>query len=139
MELVENNARTRKTGGVTGAGFLPGVSGNPGGRPKGLTRRVRELVGDDGEAIAAFMYEVMADDAARTGDRLEAARWLGDRGFGRAVQALDIDVSPHPAIDITTISTDDLRALLAILKKYEQNAAKLAESGEIALTWASSK
>jgi hypothetical protein len=31
---------------------MPGVSGNPGGCPKGLSRRVRELVGDDGEAIA---------------------------------------------------------------------------------------
>lgn len=45
--------------GVTGKGFLLGQSGNPGGRAKGLQRRVRELVGDDGERIAAFLLDVL--------------------------------------------------------------------------------
>ncbi len=32
---VENNTETtKKLGGITGKGFMPGVSGNPGGRPK---------------------------------------------------------------------------------------------------------
>ena len=43
MSVVHNNARTTRQGGVTGAGFRPGVSGNPGGWPRGLARRVREL------------------------------------------------------------------------------------------------
>jgi hypothetical protein len=44
--------RTATTlGGVTGRGFTPGVSVSPGGRPKGLARRVRELVGDNGEKL----------------------------------------------------------------------------------------
>jgi len=108
----------------------PGQSGNPGGRPKGLTRRVRELVGDNGEAIAQFMYEVMSDEGARTADRLEAAKWLADRGFGRAVQALDIDVNPS-SFDITHLSTDDLKAIAVILRKYSPDVAELAESGEL--------
>src|SRR5439155_11377299 len=89
---------TTRRGGVTGAGFLPGASGNPGGRPKGLGRRVRELVGEDGEAIAVYMLSVMRDEKARTADRLEAAKWLADRGFGRSVQTLDLDVTAHPTI-----------------------------------------
>lgn len=48
---------------------------------------MRELVGEDGEAIADYMVLVMADERARTADRMEAAKWLDDRGFGRAVQA----------------------------------------------------
>lgn len=133
MSLVENRRVTTQRGGVTGRGFQPGQSGNPGGRPKGLTRRVRELVGDDGDAIAAFMYEVMADDAARTADRLEAAKWLADRGFGRAVQALEIDVNQYPTLDITMFSTEDVDALIAIFEKYEPEAAELAASGELRL------
>jgi hypothetical protein len=39
------------------------------------------------------MLSVMNDERARTADRLEAAKLLADRGFDRAVQALDIDVN----------------------------------------------
>jgi hypothetical protein len=49
-----------------------------------LARRVRELVGEDGEAIAAYTLYVMNDERARTADRLEAAKWLADRGAGGA-------------------------------------------------------
>ena len=38
MEDVENNKETTKLGGITGKGFMPGVSGNPGGRPKGTLK-----------------------------------------------------------------------------------------------------
>jgi hypothetical protein len=133
MSALQSNGTTTRRGGVTGAGFMPGVSGNPGGRPKGLARRVRELVGDDGEAIAVFMHEVMNDEGARTADRLEAARWLADRGFGRSVQALDTDVSKHPSIDVSKFATEDLDALIAIFEKYKPDAAQLAESGDLRL------
>jgi Family of unknown function (DUF5681) len=79
--VAENNGKTTMLGGMTGSGFLPGQSGNPGGRPKGLSRRGRELVGDDGEVIAEYMLSVMHDEKARTADRLEAAKWLADRGL----------------------------------------------------------
>jgi Family of unknown function (DUF5681) len=66
VEIAERNDGTT-LGGVTGRGFLPGQSGNPGGRPKGLARRVRELVGNDGEAIVTFMVEVMHFDGDKDG------------------------------------------------------------------------
>lgn len=96
---VQNNAGTT-LGGVTGRGFVPGISGNPGGRPKGLTRRVRELVGDDGTAIAEFMHAVMVDEAERTTDRLEAARWLADRGFGRSPQDVELALKAQEGVDV---------------------------------------
>ena len=83
MSLVESRLETTRVGGVTGKGFTPGVSGNPGGRPKGLSRRVRELVRDDGHGIAEFMVSVMTVERARNADRIEAAKWLADRGFGK--------------------------------------------------------
>jgi len=63
--------------------FAPGESGNPGGRPRGLARPARKLVGDDGDALAQFWYETMNDKQARTADRLEASRLLANRGWGK--------------------------------------------------------
>jgi hypothetical protein len=66
------------------------------------------------------MFTVMGDGAARTADRKEAARWLADRGFGKAVQTVDVDVSQDgwKNHDFTQYSTEDLDALISILKKY---------------------
>ena len=118
METVENRPGTT-FGGVTGRGFTPGVSGNPGGRPKGLARRVRELVGDNGEEIAAFMFELMTDPTARNADRIEAAKWLGDRGFGRPIQGVDLSVNQVTLEDLFRgMATEDLEAMIAIYEKY---------------------
>jgi hypothetical protein len=120
MSRVENPPATTRRGGVTGAGFLPGRSGNPGGRPKGLARRVRELVGEDGELILEFMLEVLGDETARTADRLQAAMWLADRGFGKAVQAVEIDVPVQSwASVLAPLADEDLQTMLAILEKHE--------------------
>ena len=76
-----------------GRPFAPGVSGNPGGRPKGLARYVRELVGDDGRRIADFMLSVLDDEAERTETRMQAAAWLADRGFGKSPVTVDVESS----------------------------------------------
>jgi hypothetical protein len=39
------------------------------------------------------MFGVLSNEKERTADRMDAAKWLADRGYGRAVQALDIDVT----------------------------------------------
>lgn len=94
---------------------------------------MRELVGEDGHEIVEFMFETMSDGTARKADRLEAAKWLADRGFRRAIQGLEIDVAHGPSLDITRFSTEDLEAMVGILEKYEPNVAEMAASGEIEL------
>jgi hypothetical protein len=74
--------------------FPKGVSGNPGGRTKGLQRRVRELVGDDGDKIASFLFDVLNDTSEKTGERLDAAKILLERGWGKAPIAVDVDGAP---------------------------------------------
>ena len=73
--------------------------------------------------IADFMLGVMLDDRERTRDRLEAARFLSDRGFGRPVQALDVDVSARlPLIDparLAQLTDDELGTMLTLLERIE--------------------
>jgi hypothetical protein len=63
---------------------MPGRSGNPGGRPKGLAKATRELVGEDGMKLAQFWVSIMEDPMRRDSDRLEASPPLADRGWGKA-------------------------------------------------------
>ena len=120
MSVVEINGETTRTGGVTGVGFRPGVSGNPGGRPKGVRRRVQELVGPDADAIIGFMVAVMTDDRERTRDRLESAKWLADRGFGRAAPAADSELeSGRTKLDLSKLSDDELNLLIELTRKAQ--------------------
>ena len=119
MSIVQSRPETTRAGGVTGKGFTPGVSGNPGGRPKGLSRRVRELVGDDGQSIAEFMLSVMEDERARTADRIDAGKWLADRGFGKSALVVSAGVTAEHLLQdyFSKLSLEDLEAMKAILRK----------------------
>src|SRR5690348_16391946 len=74
---------------VRGRPFPPGQSGNPGGRPRGLVAAIRAQT-RDGEELVRFMLSVLRGRlaGARLRDRMAAAEWPADRGFGRPVQAV---------------------------------------------------
>jgi hypothetical protein len=72
--------------------FAPGVSPNPTGRPKG-TRNFANTIQvqtKDGEELVRFMLRVfrgnLAGTKVRLEDRMAAATWLADRGFGKPSQ-----------------------------------------------------
>ena len=100
-----------------------------------MSRRVRELVGEDGEAIAEYMLEVMNDERARTADRIEAAKWLADRGFGKAALVIDAGVTELQLLQdfLSRLSTEDLETMRAILTKYSPDVTELAESRDLRL------
>ena len=84
---AENSAKTTQ---VVGRPFAKGVSGNPGGRPKGLAAYVREQT-LDGQELIDFALQVLRGEKLdgrkpTLEHRLEAKRWLADRGFGKALQ-----------------------------------------------------
>src|SRR3990167_11259977 len=62
--------------------WKPGQSGNPGGRPKGLAKATRELVGDDGLPLAEIWWKIAQDPKHK--DQLRASELLADRGWGKA-------------------------------------------------------
>ena len=137
---AQNNGGTTRLGGITGSGFLPAEPAILAAAP-GVSVGACVNLWDHGEAIAEYMLSVMHDESARTADRLEAAKWLADRGFGRSVQTLNpgLDVTAHPPLDVTQLSTPDLEALIAIFERYRSNARELVGSGEIVLTTSAPK
>ena len=74
---------------VRGRPFAPGNSANPGGRPKGLASLVRERT-KDGAELVEFMLRVLRARKHPLRYRLEAAAWLADRGFGKALQQMEL-------------------------------------------------
>ncbi len=62
--------------------FLAGHSGNPGGRPVSFHSYIQERTGD-GNELTDFVLSVFRDENASNKERMDAATWLADRGFGK--------------------------------------------------------
>ena len=62
--------------------FLAGQSGNPGGRPAGFHNYIQKRT-EDGSELTDFVLSVFRDENASNKERMDAATWLADRGFGK--------------------------------------------------------
>ena len=93
MPDVENNGKQRQLGGRSGKGFLPGQSGNPGGRPKDIGG-VQDLARQHTALAIETLVQIM-QHGDRDAARVAAAQALLDRGWGKAVQSIETaDVTP---------------------------------------------
>jgi hypothetical protein len=99
MSVAENNTETTQPGGITGHGFKPGQSGNPGGRPKGVARTVREVCGGSPLRLAQGLLEIAENPKANNRDRVAAYRELLDRGWGKAPAFAAMDASDPLELD----------------------------------------
>jgi hypothetical protein len=80
-----------------------------------LARATRELVGDDGRALADLWWTIAQDPMQRTSDRLEASKLLADRGWGKAAV-----FSPQEGDPL------DLAALEGAAEEFRARILKLA-------------
>ena len=76
------------------------------------------------------MLSVMEDERARTADRIEAGKWLANRGFGTAPLVIEAGVTAEHLLQdyFSKLSLEDLLAIQAILKRYSPDVGELAES-----------
>jgi hypothetical protein len=60
-------------------------------KPKGLAKRIREMVGDDPGRIANILFDILEDPRAANRDRIAAGKELLDRGWGKAPTFMPIE------------------------------------------------
>jgi hypothetical protein len=105
LSSVQSNGGATGTGGVTGKGFQPGKSGNPSGRPKGLARQARDVVGEEAlvnfwaAAQAGWMVyrhpvtEVVTYEKVAQHERIAVSKLLAERGWGKPAEFVPIEDS----------------------------------------------
>lgn len=109
--------------------FVKGRSGNPGGRCKAageMARMIREET-KGGRELVTYALQVYRDPSSTEANRRWAHDWLSDRGFGRALQAVDLQVVSDMSIDdegidYTKLTAAELDEIIADAKGDEPPA-----------------
>ncbi len=87
--------------------FTTGVSGNPLGRPK-VPEELREAIRASCPDAVRYLVEVMSNPKEKTAYRLDAAKTLLDRGYGKPAQMQDIQLDVSGAVGLDA----QIRAIL---------------------------
>jgi len=119
----EPDTGKRQLGGITGRGFMPGRAANPkglNGKQKGLAALVRRST-KQGKELVGFMLTVArgghvrvsvttmaglvldVDRRATVADRIEAVKWLADRGWGKAKEVIALEGEVRVPVQIVLL------------------------------------
>jgi hypothetical protein len=101
--------------------FVPGASGNPGGRRPTLAASIRART-RDGAALVRFLLGVMRDDGQAVRDRIKAAEVLLAYGFARPLPDELEGIGPG---GVSLLSLEAARRIIA-----ESNAPRAAAWGD---------
>lgn len=92
--------------------WVKGQSGNAKGAPRrsnALARVVRQKT-RDGEELVEFALEMLRNEKMDPAHRIDARNWLADRGWGKAVEHIEIAEERLEQDSPTAIATDALAA-----------------------------
>ena len=110
--------------------FAVGVSGNPGGRPKGLASIIKDRTFDGQELVefytSVFRGEKIDGVKPSLKHRMEAGSWLSDRGFGKPAQQ-----SVHEEAELGYDPHDLYRSYTP--EQLQRMLDKLAEPGPLTI------
>ena len=79
--------------------FAPGVSANPGGKAK-VPDEIKTALRAASPQAVALLVHVMNDPREKTAYRLEAAKTILDRAYGKPVQAQDVSFDVNNTADV---------------------------------------
>lgn len=98
---------SKLVGGITGKGFMPGKSGNPGGRPKGRTilSEIHRILDDEKELESVAKAYV---DGMKSGS-FQHLKEIIDREDGKVPDRIANSDGTNITITVTRIASDKLR------------------------------
>lgn len=106
--------------------FVPGVSGNVRGRPRGFAGVAEKILSetDDGAELVRYALEIWRDPSRPFAERNAMHAWLSDRGLGKAVAQHELHVTAH--------QDDETPALAHVSdERFEQLWAEMEGRAEI--------
>ena len=90
---MQHSNNGKKVGGITGKGFMPGQSGNPGGKKK-EPEAFKQLAREHSIEALQTVILLLNDKNTRPNEKLKAAELIMDRAWGKATQHIDADLRP---------------------------------------------
>lgn len=81
----------KQRGGVTGKGFMPGVSGNPGGRPRSERALLEKMYGEDGAAVYQRLEVLRKDPDTSARLKAQIDFFIIERLHGRVQQRIEVE------------------------------------------------
>ena len=101
--MVKDAEKSSKTARPVGKPFAKGTTGNPGGRPKRTKQELDLIAACKAKTPHALaVIESIMMDGQSDKARLTAAIAIIERGYGKAVQTIEANITTHEA------SIDDL-------------------------------
>src|SRR5688572_7421399 len=109
LKTTDKTTAQKLPGGVTGQGFRPGQSGNPGGRPRSERKLLQRMFGESGEKLYRELEVILFNPKTPVKLRADVAMFLVERLHGKAAQSVEVDAGDDLVSLILTAAGSGVR------------------------------